>query len=589
MTELLTGAQMRAIEQAAIASGKVTGLELMERAGRGVVEAIFEEWPELATTSHRAVVLCGPGNNGGDGFVVARLLKEWGWEVEVFLYGDPERLPPDARVNYERWRGLGEVQSLGFPNIDRGATTVLTSLSHTLARGTILNSERKSGLPVDLLVDALIGTGLTRPADALAPLFDMSEYLCGNIEAKWVAVDVPTGMCADSGRLFRASPFQDTPHAVISADLTVTFQTAKTGHYLDRAPACCGKVVTCDIGIDALDGGNFEGSTETTALSYGYICPKSWQNHKYTHGHALILSGPPGHTGAVRLAARGALRIGAGLVTVGAMPEAIPEHAAQLNAIMLRRITDMATLVDLLQDDRINALCLGPGLGLDERARGLVAAVLDLSPNSPPPPSPPHKGEGGRGESSGDAGGKALPLPPVGRGEGRGGPRPTVLDADALTILSQDPGLFTALHDKCVLTPHAGEFARLFPDIAEKLAAPATRGPAYSKVDATHEAAKRAGCVVLFKGPDTVIADPDGRCSINSAHYDRAAPWLATAGSGDVLAGFITGLMARGFAPMQAAETAAWLHVECALKFGPGLIAEDLPEQLPAVFRDLGL
>ncbi|MCX8509633.1 MAG: NAD(P)H-hydrate dehydratase, partial [Rhodobacteraceae bacterium] len=169
------------------------------------------------------------------------------------------------------------------------------------------------------------------------------------------------------------------------------------------------------------------------------------------------------------------------------------------------------------------------------------------------------------------------------------GRRKLVLDADALTILAQDAALFATLHENCILTPHAGEFARLFPDIAEKLSKPATKGPAYSKVDATRAAAKRAGCLVLYKGPDTVIADPSGHCRINSAHYDRAAPWLATAGSGDVLAGFITGLLARGFAPMQAAETAAWLHVECSRKFGPGLIAEDLPEQLPAVFREMGI
>jgi hydroxyethylthiazole kinase-like uncharacterized protein yjeF len=168
--------------------------------------------------------------------------------------------------------------------------------------------------------------------------------------------------------------------------------------------------------------------------------------------------------------------------------------------------------------------------------------------------------------------------------------RATVLDADALTAYSDDPqSLFDMLHGRCVLTPHGGEFARLFPDIAEKLAAPAVKGPAYSKVDATREAAKRAGCVVLYKGADTVIAEPSGRCSINSAHYDRAAPWLATAGAGDVLAGIITGLLARGFQPMQAAETGAWLHVEAARAFGPGLIAEDLPEMLPKVFRDLGL
>jgi len=165
-----------------------------------------------------------------------------------------------------------------------------------------------------------------------------------------------------------------------------------------------------------------------------------------------------------------------------------------------------------------------------------------------------------------------------------------VLDADALTGFADAPDvLFGLLHDRCVLTPHGGEFARLFPDIAGKLNAAPTKGPAYSKVDATREAAQRAGCVVLFKGPDTVIAAPDGRCSINSAQYDRAAPWLATAGSGDVLAGFITGLLARGFDPMPAAETAAWLHVECARSFGPGLIAEDLPEELPKVFGALGL
>ncbi|MCG6885233.1 MAG: NAD(P)H-hydrate dehydratase, partial [Silicimonas sp.] len=167
-------------------------------------------------------------------------------------------------------------------------------------------------------------------------------------------------------------------------------------------------------------------------------------------------------------------------------------------------------------------------------------------------------------------------------------PRPTVLDADALTRFERNPQVFfDALHKDVILTPHAGEFKRLFPDIAEKLTAPATKGPAYSKVDATREAAARAGCTILFKGPDTVIADPTGRCSINSSAYDRAAPWLATAGSGDVLAGFITGLLARGFSTMSAAETAAWLHTECALSYGPGLIAEDIPEELPKVFSRL--
>jgi hydroxyethylthiazole kinase-like uncharacterized protein yjeF len=526
MTELLTAAQMRAIEQAAIESGTVTGLELMERAGRGVVEAIFEEWPALRATSHRAVVLCGPGNNGGDGFVVARLLKEWGWEVEVFLYGDAAKLPPDARVNYERWVAIV------------GATPSEKAID-------------VKALNCDVVIDALFGIGLTRALSGDAEtLADWSTHNFGLFQgAKTVSIDVPSGLCSDSGRRITLNGF------VFQADITVSFHRGKIGHCVDIGGGASGKIHLVDIGIpevqtpgvdDAFRDGfcftNCVGPAELDDLS------KTGESHKYSHGHAFILSGGISTGGAARLAARGALRIGAGLVTLGCPPPAVIVNAVQLNAIMLKPVGDAAALIDVLEDGRINALCLGPGLGLD---RGeLVAAALDQS---------------------------------------RGKPRPTVLDADALTLLAADPALFAMLHDRCVLTPHAGEFARLFPDIAAKLNEPATKGPAYSKVDATREAAKRAGCVVLFKGPDTVIANTLGYCSINAAVYDRAAPWLATAGSGDVLAGFITGLMARGFDPLQAAETAAWLHVECARSFGPGLIAEDLPEELPKVFRALGL
>ena len=595
MTELLTAAQMRAIEAAAIASGEVTGLELMERAGRGVVEAVFEEWPELAKTSHRAVVLCGPGNNGGDGFVVARLLKEWGWEVEVFLYGTPEGMPPDARVNYERWLGMGEVLIVP-PSPETWRPPV--SIPH-------------------VLVDALFGLGLTRPLDPMIHLFwteffDMANTYMSEEETFTVcrvAIDLPSGLCSDSGRVLGFAA---------SADLTVTFIAPKIGHTLGEGPFHSGRLRVMPIGmsdeyvsadgfVEALKANDpvvielakrkplsphlprSEVVTTTRSVYSGKINHFA-DSHKYTHGHALILSGPSGHGGAARLSARGALRIGAGLVTVACPPDAVPENAARLDAVMLRAVGDGAGLVEVLGDQRINALCLGPGLGLDARAVGLVVAALGLLPlDIPPPPAPPHEGEGGRLGIGAMPNDQARPLPLVGRGLGRGALRATVLDADALTILSRHPDLFAALHPACILTPHAGEFARLFPDIAAKLNAPATTGPAYSKVDATREAAARAGCIVLFKGPDTVIADPNGRCSINSAHYDRAAPWLATAGSGDVLAGFITGLLARGFAPMQAAETAAWLHVECARSFGPGLIAEDLAEELPKVFRALGL
>ncbi|WP_320179701.1 NAD(P)H-hydrate dehydratase [Roseovarius pacificus] len=518
MTELLTAAQMRAIERAAIESGEVTGLELMERAGRGVVEVVFEEWPELAKAPHRAVVLCGPGNNGGDGFVVARLLKDWGWEVEVFLYGDPAKLPADARANYERWGEMGEVQAW--------------------------DESRVTGQDADLFVDAVFGAGLTRAipdevGEALAAL-----YMRGASFGRLVSVDAPSGLCMDSGR-----PLGDV-HGAVWSWLNVSFHRARIGQYLDEGPLFCTRNVVKDIGL-----GMDETELAVTLLDERYaqdvgslLLTKVGPAHKYTHGHALILSGGAGRTGAARLAARGALRVGAGLVTLGVPGSAQMEVACQITALMLRRVEDGEALAEALEDERLNALCLGPGMGM-ERARNLVPVAV-----------------------------RAQRAPYV------------VLDADALTAFADDPeALFALLHDKCVLTPHGGEFARLFPDIAEKLHAPAVKGPAYSKVDATREAAKRAGCVVLFKGPDTVIAAPDGRCSINSARYERAAPWLATAGAGDVLAGFITGLLARGVGPMQAAETAAWLHVEAARAFGSGLIAEDLPEMLPTVLRDLGL
>jgi len=552
MTELLTAAQMRAIEQAAIDSGQVTGLELMERAGRGVVEAVFEEWPELAATSHKAVVLCGPGNNGGDGFVVARLLKEWGWEVEVFLYGDAGKLPPDAKVNYERWLEMGEVKAIHLPDLEHVPWDS------------------------DVIIDALFGTGLSRalefPLGNLIPEWDLRG---GPARPRVVAIDMPSGLCSDSGKMLAGDGFW--------ADLTVSFHSLKCGHMLGEGPFVCKQTVCrdiglphsidiykagigkelaklmlespCDMDLELLAGGRpadlvllADPDLILGNLALGKTDPFGRTTHKYIHGHALILSGASGKGGAARLAARGALRIGAGVVTVGCPPEAVAENAAQLNAIMISAAHDADALAQVLQDTRINALCLGPALGKGAREQELVRVALEAK-------------------------------------------RPTVLDADALSILFFDKAdaLFGKLHDKCVLTPHAGEFARMFPDIAEKLNTPATTGPAYSKVDATREAAKRAGCVVLFKGVDTVIASPDGRAAINSAHYERVAPWLATAGSGDVLAGFITGLLARGFGPMQAAETAAWLHVECARSFGPGLIAEDLPEALPRVFKSLGI
>lgn len=264
--------------------------------------------------------------------------------------------------------------------------------------------------------------------------------------------------------------------------------------------------------------------------------------HKYDHGHALVLGGPPGAGGAARLAARAALRIGAGLVTLGCPMRAVGENAVHLNAIMLRGLDGTAGLGEALEDKRINALCLGPGLGLGGSTGELVKIALQAA-------------------------------------------RATVLDADALSRFQRSPeALFGLLHDRCVLTPHGGEFARLFPDIMQRLS-----DGVCDKAEALQAAAARAGCIVLLKGAETVIAAPDGGVAVNDASDARAAPWLATAGAGDVLAGMICGLLARGLAPMEAAQAAAWLHVEAARSFGPGLIAEDLPEDLPKVLRSLGL
>ena len=581
MTELLTAAQMRAIEQAAIESGEVTGLELMERAGQGVVEAIFEEWPELDGGDHRAVVLCGPGNNGGDGFVVARLLKERGWEVSVFLYGNADKLPLDAKTNCVRWNALGAVAPL------------------TLEEFRKPHPKDNADGYADIYVDALFGTGLKRALEGEAHevIHHMAGFNGDEYGVRAVAIDAPSGLCLDSGKFLAPEPNEamkdlldarglvstvNLPFADKLVALTVTFDTLKVGHYVSGGASVCGKVVVKDIGLhdwrcfQATKLGHPPFTRTKHGIAGAYRLPKCVLServpsvadvrgrffpmqfvdellsktegaHKYTQGHVLVLSGSHGNTGAARLAARGALRIGAGLVTLGSPRSAMLENACNLTAVMLRQIDGALGLTELLEDSRFNAICLGPGLGIRADTQAMVLTALKAE-------------------------------------------RRTVLDADALSRFSARPeALFEVLHKDCVITPHGGEFARLFPDLAEKLDAPATTGPAYSKVDATREAAERAGCVVLFKGADTVIAAPDGRCSINSALYDRAAPWLATAGSGDVLAGFIAGLMARGLAPMQAAETGAWLHVECARKFGPGLIAEDLAEQLPTVFRELGL
>ncbi|KIN60632.1 YjeF family protein [Sulfitobacter noctilucae] len=552
MTELLTSEQMRTFEKAEIDRGAVTGLTLMERAGQGVVDAILAQWPELAKDERRAVVLCGPGNNGGDGFVIARLLRAKGWQVRVHLFGDPGRMSADAKTNYDLWSADGPV--------------------HALDSETVFAGPRP-----DVWIDAVFGIGLSRPVpDVVAEVLDAGAMKAWKQphQIKRVAVDGPSGLDLDTGMVVIDTAAVEAgdsnwPQTKNKVDLTVTFHSPKPGHYLGTGPILCGRVHTVDIGLQGaaqeqralMQDPNPERIRLVEPVFTGRaIPPRVWlksvmgkpgiNGHKYDSGHVAVFAGGVGQGGAARLAARAALRSGAGLVTVLCPPAALIENACQLTAIMLRALKKDAPLEDVA-DARVSGFCMGPGMGVTPRTRSLVLEVLAR----------------------------------------RAGPRldrnpAVVLDADALSCFADDPeALFAQTHARTILTPHEGELERLFPDLAR------SERQGKSKVDVVREAAARAGCIILLKGVDTVIASPQGAASVHVAAYGREAPWLATAGAGDVLAGLIAGLAAphTSAALFQIAELAAYLHVECARGFGPGLIAEDLPEQLPKVFEDLGL
>lgn len=475
--EILTTAEMAAADAFAVAHG-VPSLSLMENAGRAVADAIAARFKPCPVT-----VLCGPGNNGGDGFVVARLLDESGFTVRVATDGGHKG---DADLMAAKWSG---------------ETVALTP---DALRGT------------RLVVDGLFGAGLSRPLDGAAA--QMVEALNG---LPVVAIDLPSGVSGDTGQPLSA--------VYIRAVLTVTFHAKKPAHLLLLGRALCGEIVVADIGIPAQASAT--SLYENTSAQWHYPWPKD-EGHKYARGHCVVVSGGPAATGAARLAARGALRIGAGLVTVASPPNAVMVNAAHLTVIMLKRFDGAAELAALLEDKRLNAVVIGPALGIGGETRELVMATL----------------------KSGAA---------------------MVLDADALTSFKDDPdALFARLHDRCVLTPHDGEFDRLFPGLREGAA---------SKVEAVRAAAARVGCTLLLKGGDTVIAAPSGKAAINA----NAPAFLATAGAGDVLAGFIAGLLAQGLTGFDAACAGAWLHGAAATQFGPGLIAEDLPEALPAVLARL--
>lgn len=459
----------------AIAAG-TPGLALMERAGAAVADAVCARFARQPT-----LVLCGPGNNGGDGYVAARLLKDRGWPVEVRSLGEPAT--QDAQAASARWDGVTRP----------------------------LNGALEPGV----WIDALFGAGLSRPLEGPAAA---AALRMADVPEQVVAVDVPSGLPGDTGK-------PQGPAA--RAALTVTFHAKKPAHLLEPGRDRCGEVLVADIGLGATQSKVVENGPELWLPRFPWPTAAS---HKHARGRLVVVSGEAWNTGAARLAARAGLRIGAGLVTVLSPPEALAVNAAHLEAVMLRGFETDLELEQAAKD--VDAAVIGPAAGVGEPT---LLNVLALART-----------------------GAAL-----------------ILDADAITVFRDDPDeLFSLLDRDDVLTPHVGEFERLFPGLL-------ARSP--ERIAAARKAAERAGAVVLLKGSDTVIAAPDGRCAVNG----NGSSWLATAGAGDVLAGFIGGLVAQGMESFEAACAGAWIHAEAAELHGPGLISEDLPGLTPAVLRRL--
>lgn len=478
---VLDGPRMSAADRLACTGG-IDDHALMARAGTAVAQAIMQRWSPRATC-----VLCGPGNNGGDGFVVARVLADAGFSVSVALLVPLAKLRGAARQHAEAWHG--PVRALDATGI---------------------------GEDCQLVVDALFGTGLSRPigrpaAQALGEAFSRCLPI--------VSVDIPSGVNGDSGATFGA----------VQATLTVSFFRKKPGHLLQPGRMLCGEILIADIGIDesvlrALAPDTFENHP---ALWQRSLPRAQALGHKYLRGHALLLGGYP-LTGAGRLAARAAARVGAGLTTICVPEQAFHIYAASLTSIMVHAMAAGATLEPLLADTRFNALLIGPGAGIGAHTRAQTLRFLQTR-------------------------------------------RAVVIDADALSSFADDPAeLDRAIQGPCVMTPHDGEFARLFDTAGDKL-------------ERARQAARRSGAVLVLKGSDTVIAAPDGHAIINA----NAPATLATAGSGDVLAGMILGLLAQGMPAFHAAAAAVWMHGDAASRFGAGLIADDLPDLLPQVLNTL--
>jgi hydroxyethylthiazole kinase-like uncharacterized protein yjeF len=461
---VLTADSMRAAEAAWFAAGH-DSFALMQVAATAVADrAAF-----MAAPGARILVLAGPGNNGGDGWLAAGLLTTRGFDVTVRPLGAP-RDGSDAARAAAGWAGA----------VDPAAQPEAFGL----------------------VIDALFGIGLTRGLEGEAATLAEAVNASG---VPVLAVDIASGVDADSGAV---------PGAAIQAAATVTFHALKPGHLLLPGRQHGGALVVADIGLPPPAGPDLH----RNAPGLWHLPVPAPDTHKYARGGALVWSGPALATGAARLAALAALRAGAGAVTLVGPRDALLVNAAHVTALMLAE-GDAPGFGRLLADGKARAACVGPGAG--PVARAVATAALET--------------------------GKAL-----------------LLDADALTGFAGEAGHLARLVGRnprpVVLTPHEGEFARLFPSLQG------------SKLARARAAAAETGAVVVLKGADGVIAAPDGRAAINV----NAPAWLATAGSGDVLAGLVTGLLAQGLDGFEAACAGAWLHGDAGARLGPGLTADDL-------------
>lgn len=486
---LLTPIESAAADTETANSG-ISIAHLMTQAGQAVAADVLRHYPE----ARRYVVLCGPGNNGGDGFVAARALVEAGASVAAYFFGSVERLKGAAA---DAFSALGlVVGDLGDYRVEDG----------------------------DVIIDAVFAAGLTR--DISTPLAELIERI-NETGCPIVAVDLPSGIDGLTG---------EAKGIAFKAQRTVTFVARKPGHLLLPGRIRCGEVSVQAIGMPARIAKRHARTVAVNAPSIWthYFHSQHQDVHKYKRGHLVVFGGGQSHTGAARMTSEAGLRAGAGLVTLATPAEALSVNASAMTAVMVREVDDVPTLQSWLSGGKISAVVIGPGFGVGEQLKSFVRSCAE---------------------------------------------KPMVLDADAITAFSQQPDILFELvsgqEPRFILTPHEGEFARLFPD----LAADKTIG----KLDRAKRAAQRSNAVVVYKGADTVIAAPDGRLLIN----ENAPAWLATAGSGDVLAGIAGANLAQGLPAFEAAAAAVWLHGAAASRANVGMTAEDLIHHIPAALQDL--